>query len=224
MSFRRYVYYCAWCGGIAAYASWALGRLLAFDNALVHAACQGLLFGFSVAVTLGVVDVLWNLPTAKMWRIASRAMTVAVVGALGGMLGGVFGEALHNRLPFEVVRMPGWFCTGLVIGAGLGVADMLMRLIAGERVAGSFVRMRRAGLGGALGGFVGGFVYLLLSVVCNHFLTDTDPLWSPDALGNVALGVCVGLGVALAQALGMDARNRDEEREQNAPPADKMIS
>jgi hypothetical protein len=214
VSFRRYVHYCAWCGGIAAYGSWALGRWLTFDSALVLASAQGLLFGFSVGVTLGVVDALWILPRMKVWRIASRALAVGVVGALASMLGGV----IADRLPFEVIRLPGWFCTGLLVGVALALPDVVV-----HRGAGSLGRMRRASVGGALGGFLGGGINLLLSVVCRHFLTDTDPLWSPNAWGTVALGMCMGLGVALAQAPGKEGPIQEGEKQQSATPVDKMI-
>ena len=39
MSFRRFVYYCAVCGGCAAYAGWVLGRVFSFESVLVLSSC-----------------------------------------------------------------------------------------------------------------------------------------------------------------------------------------
>ncbi len=64
MSFRLFIYYSGLGAAWAALIGWGLGRWLAPEGGsdLVRAAVQGLLLGGMVALGVGLVDNLWNLP------------------------------------------------------------------------------------------------------------------------------------------------------------------
>jgi hypothetical protein len=212
MSFRRYVYYCAVCGGCAAYAGWALGRVLPFESGLVLASVRGLLLGLTVAAALGAVDALWNLAVADARRIAARAALSGTVGAVGGWLGAALGEALYDWQHIGALAVFGWVCAGFIIGAAAGAFDVAARLVRRKRTGGTLRKPLNAAAGGAIGGLLGGAVLRLLQALCYRFVVeDTETFWSPSAWGFVALGLCIGLGAGLAQVLLREAWVRVEE-------------
>ena len=60
MSFRLFIYYCAICGGCAAFVGWVLGLAVPLQNRIAKAGIQGMFLGMMVAFGLGLVDSLWN--------------------------------------------------------------------------------------------------------------------------------------------------------------------
>src|SRR5688500_17678287 len=99
MSFRLFIYYCAACGGCAAYVGWALGRLLRDGDPALQVAVQGLLLGMSVALALAAVDALWNGHFARPSRGVGRVAAAVVVGCVGGFAGAYFSQQLYARSP-----------------------------------------------------------------------------------------------------------------------------
>ena len=83
---------------------------------------------------------------------------------------------------------------GLLIGAALGAFDILYRFIREEDVRGALAKILKASMGGIAGGFLGGFLSRAL-----HRIWEGDAYWSPSATGFVALGLCIGLMIGLAQ-------------------------
>src|SRR4051795_10574794 len=61
MSFRIFIYYCALCGGWAAFLGWAVGLFLSPSAPLGNVGIRGMWLGMFVAFGLGLVDALWNL-------------------------------------------------------------------------------------------------------------------------------------------------------------------
>ncbi len=60
--------------------------------------------------------------------------------------------------------------------------------------------------GGTVGGILGGVLAMLLSILWDRIKPDGgDWLWSPTAMGFVALGMCIGLLVGLAQVILKEA-------------------
>ncbi len=71
--------------------------------------------------------------------------------------------------------------------------------------------MKNGLLGGGVGGLVGGFLFLALRGLWGIGLAErTDDFWSPSATGFVALGMCVGLLIGLAQVILKEAWIRVE--------------
>src|SRR4051794_4001891 len=96
MSFRLFIYYCAVCGGIAAYFGWLLGLTATLDNQVAKAGIKGLFLGMMVALGLSLVDALWNTTARNATLILGRVFIAVVVGCLGGLLGGVIGQAFYG--------------------------------------------------------------------------------------------------------------------------------
>jgi hypothetical protein len=219
MSFRLFVYYSAVCAAWAAFAGWALGRLLAPSDQAAEATygraiTQGVLLGLLVAFAAGLVDALWNRSGSQSVGVLVKVFVAVAVGCLGGLVGAGVGQFLVNSVskaggagealaPVFVVL--GWTLTGLAVGASVGVYDILAAVGRRQDLRGAVAKLRNGALGGVLGGLVGGVLYTLLPL----FARGKD-LLTPSAVGFVALGLSIGLLIGLAQVILKEAWVRVE--------------
>src|SRR5689334_11367972 len=111
MSFRLFIYYCALCGGWAAFVGWALGAPMAPGEEIKRAGVKGMFLGMFVALGLSMVDALWNLSVRQFLQILMRVGIAVLVGIVGGLLGGMVGQLLYGWVP--VFYIIGWTLTGL---------------------------------------------------------------------------------------------------------------
>jgi hypothetical protein len=96
--------------------------------------------------------------------------------------------------------------TGLLIGAAPCVFDVLARLAREEELGGALRKIVNGVLGGFLGGLLGSVLFLLLQAVWGLVFRDrVEDFWSPSATGFVALGMCIGLLIGLAQVILKEA-------------------
>src|SRR5262249_25810636 len=107
----------------------------------------------------------------------------------------------------DILFVLGWTLTGLLVGASIGVFEILAGLTRQQSVGGAVKKLVKCLLGGAVGGLLGGFLALFLKMAWTRALGDQDPdlLWSPTSWGFVALGMCIGLLVGLAQVILKEA-------------------
>jgi hypothetical protein len=212
MSFRIFIYYCALCGGWAAFVGWGLGRLLAPSAPVPASGVKGLFLGMLVALGLSLVDALWNLSLRQLGKVMLRVSTAVLVGCVGGLLGGMLGQVLLDATKLDLFYVFGWTLTGLLIGASIGVFEVLSSVVRQQDVRGSSKKMVKALIGGTLGGLLGGVLSLLLRLSWSRIFSGKDPesLWSPTAMGFVALGMCIGLLIGLAQVILKEAWVRIE--------------
>jgi FHA domain len=221
MSFRLFAYYCAICGGWAAFFGWMLGNwilapvrsspsgdLTGMDNSSVG--LRGLGLGLMVALGLSLLDSFWVFGLNRLTDIALRVVVAIIVGAVGGLVGGVFGSWLYEKWFFFYVI--GWTLTGALIGASIGTFDMLWSLINKQDVTNPRRKLIKCLIGGTVGGLVGGVLAWLVgagfrSPVLSWMFRGKDMflLWTPTAVGFVVLGACIGLLVALAQIILKEA-------------------
>jgi hypothetical protein len=212
MTFRLFIYYCALCGAWAALAGWALGRAANVESPIAEAAIKGLWLGLFVTFGLSAVDALWNLSLRKFFQVTARVLTAVLVGSIGGMLGGMLGQALFGWKPLSAFLIFGWTLTGLLIGASIGAFEVLARFCKQESLGGAIRKIINGLIGGTIGGFLGGVVYLLLRGGFRGLFgtKPLDQLWAPSATGFVALGMCIGLMIGLAQVILKEAWVRIE--------------
>jgi MFS family permease len=158
-----------------------------------------------VALGLGLVDALWNLTLRRWGQVALRVLVAVLVGAVGGLIGGMLGQWLLDRNEFLFIF--GWTLTGLLVGTSIGVYEILAGLMRQENVTGARKKLIKCLVGGAVGGLLGGLLALFLRNAWHKAFGDKDPdwLWSPTAWGFVALGMCIGLLVGLAQVILKEA-------------------
>jgi hypothetical protein len=210
MSFRLFVYWCALCGGWAAVAGWAVGRLSAGSDPIGSAGIKGLCLGALIALALGVVDALWVFSLRQVSRAAPRVLVCLAVGSVGGLFGGVAGQLLYDRESLPLLLILGWVLTGLMVGAAVGSFDFLRGWVREEELRGSRRKVLRGALGGAAGGLLGGVLYLALRDGWGGVFPNKSDLWSPSATGFVALGLCIGLMIGVAQVVLKEAWVRVE--------------
>ncbi len=207
MSFRLFVYYCALSGGGAAFVGWLLGRFATGHHPVGEAGVKGLFLGMFVALALSLLDAIMSLSSQSRSEARLSILASVVVGAFGGLMAAMFGQALYGSLNHWIFLLFGWTLTGLLIGASIGIYAFLMRLIRGEDVGPAWAKLQKGLLGGTAGGALGGSVFLVLKVVWDGIFRDKEgiSLWSPSATGFVALGACIGLAIGLAQVILKEA-------------------
>jgi hypothetical protein len=207
MSFRLFVYYCGLCGAGGALVGWGLGRCLSPGEGLLGQGIKGLWLGVALALALALVDALWSFPLRQAGAILGRVATALLLGGLAGLFGGLLGEALYSHHPLGTFLVLGYTLVGLLIGASIGVFDLLAGLAGNQETRGALRKVRNGLLGGALGGALGGTVCLLVRAGWARLFEDRPPdlLWSPSAAGFAALGACIGLMIALAQVILKEA-------------------
>lgn len=225
MSFKNFIYYCAICGGWAAFLSWGLaeglgiftpGRLSASEqqDTLLRTAAISALLGLMIAFTIGLLDAILN---ASGFQRATRPLISMCVGVIGGLLGGVLGETLYGFSKPEpgvagnpVFRIVGWAIVGVIIGASIGVFDVLKAVSARQPLRQALRKMINGAIGGTVGGILGGVSFefigrgfkLLAGLVKN---IDVATMHSPRAVGLVVLGMCIGLLIGFVHVVLKEA-------------------
>jgi hypothetical protein len=205
MSFRLFIYYCAMCGGCSAFAGWAVGRPLNPATALAKDGIEGMFVGLFIALGLSLVDALWNLSLKQFGQVFLRVFVAVVVGCVGGLMGGLLAHLLVSAWrPLEII---GWTFTGFLVGTSIGVFEILSSLIRQQDMSGSRRKLLNGMLGGTVGGLLGGVLHLVLLSAWKGLFADKDDrsLWSPSSMGFVALGLCIGLLIGLAQVIFKEA-------------------
>src|SRR4051812_16149406 len=150
MSFRLFVYYCALSGGGAAFVGWLLGRFATGAPPVGEAGVKGLFLGMFVALALSLLDAVMSLSQSKTEARLSILASV-VVGAFGGLMAAMFGQALYGSLNHWIFLLFGWTLTGLLIGASIGIYALSMRLMRAEDVGPAWAKVRKGLLGGSAG-------------------------------------------------------------------------
>jgi MFS family permease len=215
MSFRLFIYYSAVLGGWAALFGWALGRLVTpveSEHPVAVAGVKAFFLGLWIALGLSIVDAVWNLSLRRFGEILLRVAAAVIVGSLGGLLGGMLGQALYGATHQWAFFVLGWAVAGLLIGAALGICEVMTSLVRHADTGGARRKLVNGIIGGTLGGTLGGALAFLLREAWARVLSgeEVDSLWAPTALGFVALGMCIGLLVALAHVVLKDAWVRVE--------------
>jgi hypothetical protein len=209
MSFRLFIYYCTLCGGGGAFLGWMLGRPLNLENKVLAQGLKGMFLGLAVTLALGLVDALAIFSLRRFVAIGLRVGTAVLVGAMGGLLGGLVSQALYGWKELAVFLVFGWTITGFLIGVSLGVFDLLAHLVTGQDPSVPLRKILKGVLGGTSGGMLGGVLSLLLLSGWTRLLGSNpdvqERLWSPSSWGFVALGASIGLLIGLAQVILKEA-------------------
>jgi hypothetical protein len=196
MSFRLFIYYCAICGGWAAFLTWGILASTGWRGELNHylwATLTGALLGMILAAAIGAIDALLNAVGSQ--RFVRVGLCLAI-GLVGGTFGGLVGEFLHSQLHFPVFI--GWILTGVCIGASIGIYDLLRSYFTKGETRVPLKKTLNGVYGGLLGGFLGGLPFGLL--MGNSAIPRTDL-----AVSLVLLGLCIGLMIGLAQVFLKEA-------------------
>jgi hypothetical protein len=207
MSFRLFIYYCALCGGWAALVGWFVGLYLAPSSALGNVGIRGMWLGMFIALGLGLVDALWNLSIWQIHLIIMRVGVAVMVGCVAGLLGGFIGQLLYGLLKLKVFHVFGWTITGFLVGTSVGIFEVLASIVQQQNYSGSVRKLIKGMIGGTAGGLLGGILSLVLHTGFELVFSSKEQssLWSPSGWGFVALGMCIGLLIGLAQVMLKEA-------------------
>jgi hypothetical protein len=224
MSFRLFVYYCAIGGAWSGLVGWFLAILLApakgdnFDYfpQVMPDTVYGLLLGLAVAFGLSLLDALFNYGN-QVGKIVVRVIVAIIVGAFGGLFGSFIGSSLYFFVKRQIVQpyelspvisetayVVGWIIVGFLMGFSISVFEILRSLMTKKDFTGALKKMRNCLIGGTTGGFLGGILSLSVISAADHYVQRIG-LWTPIALGFIAIGACIGLLVGLAQVILKEA-------------------
>jgi Inner membrane component of T3SS, cytoplasmic domain len=201
MSLLVRVYYNAVFGGLGGLLGWVLFGAF-FDPkgaGVLHWLLGGAVIGSSIGYFVVSVEALRDRSLVRFSHLASYGL---ILGALGGGLGFLLGEVIHQVLiePIgadrgrtgmyligaAVVRGLGWMILGLAVGISEGIA------------ARSLGKFSYGAIGGTLGGFVGGFLFGLFYTSAAR-RGEPTLLWG--AAGLVILGASIGSLSALVRGV-----------------------
>jgi hypothetical protein len=164
------------------------------------------MLGVLVALGLGLVDCLWNLSLRQVGQIFMRIVVGVLVGGIGGLMGGLIGSLLNEVS--GVFFVFGWTLTGLLIGASIGAYEFLASVVTAKNQSWALKKVIKTLVGGTIGGVLGGALAMALGMIWEKLkptAAGLDWLWSDKAMGFVALGMCIGLLVGLAQIILKEA-------------------
>jgi hypothetical protein len=196
MSFRLFIYYCAICGGWAAFLTWGIVQAADFrgiSSLYLRATLIAAVLGMIVASAIGFVDALLN---AVGFQRIVRVFLCLGIGLVGGLFGGFVGEFLHDKLHFPVFL--GWMLTGICIGASIGIYDLLRSVLTRGEMRVPLKKTLNGVYGGLLGGLLGGLPF-------GYLMESTAIPRSNLAISLVVLGLCIGLLIGLAQVVLKEA-------------------
>ena len=203
MSFRLFIYYCALCGGWAAFLTWGLIQGIDMANprptGLFRATLIAGILGALVSAAIGFVDAILNATGTQ--RLV-RVLVCAALGLFGGAFGGLIGQVLYNSMNLPLVV--GWMLVGVLIGAGIGAFDIIRALNSGDRIGSGLRKSLNGVYGGLLGGLIGGLPFSFL-------MNSTALPRSGQLISLVLLGGSIGLMIGLAQIILKEAWVKVEE-------------
>ncbi len=102
MSFRLFIYYCALCGGAAAFVGWAVGRSFDLDSIYLANGVKGLWLGIAVALILSLVDVLWSGKSRQIVSGVGRVLVAVLIGGAGAFWVESSGSSCITWLAFSM--------------------------------------------------------------------------------------------------------------------------
>jgi hypothetical protein len=204
MSFKLFIYYCALCGGWAAFFAWAIVWMLNLDETMLNrevlkAVIIGSILAVLVSLVIGALDALMN--TVGFQRVP-RILVCVGIGLVGGAVGAWFGARLYNSA--HLLRSVGWALTGFLIGASLGIYDLIRAQVVGQGTVMAIRKIINGAIGGALGGLLGGILFDAIIGMASA-VTGQELLQTPRAIGLVVLGLCIGLLISLAHVILKEA-------------------
>ena len=215
MSFRLFVYYCALGGAWAGFVGWFLGLLLApripagstdYFPHVLRTSILGMFLGFAVAFGLSFLDATFSVSLRQFGKVFLRVFAAVLVGVFGGLFGSFIGGSLYFWKDWGIFFIFGWVVVGFLIGMSICFFEIVASVLTQRDLAGALKKFMKCLVGGTVGGILGGTIALALKFIAAK-ITDKDPdsLWTPTALGFIAIGACIGLLVGLAQIILMEA-------------------
>jgi hypothetical protein len=203
-------------GAWAGFVGWALGAFFApaqgnsYYTTVLRASVQGMFLGVVVALGLSILDASFNV-SGQIGKVMLRVLVAIVAGMFAGLFGSFVGQSLYywsaNATFQQIAFILGWTIVGLLIGVSICSFELFSSLLSGKDFGGAMKKLVKCTIGGTLGGILGGVIATLILYLSTSVFHGRDPnaLWTPIAVGFVAIGACIGLLVGLAQIILKEA-------------------
>ncbi len=220
MNFKMFMYYCALCGGWAALITWAIQQAAGMQtwtgSTVMKSVIIAAILGILLAGVIGLLDALMNaVGFARMVRV----VICLAVGFVGSLAGGGIGELIFMTVGMKFI---GWALVGAVIGASIGVFDLLRASSSGKGFKQAVRKIVNGIIGGTIGGAIGGLLNDAFGAIpLGGMFKDAQDVpyenlkqWLPKtslAVGLVILGMCIGLLIGVAQVVLKEAWVRVEK-------------
>ncbi|HYT88084.1 MAG TPA: FHA domain-containing protein, partial [Gemmataceae bacterium] len=185
MSLNRLIFYGAIIGGWAAFVGWMIAEILLAAADKTEWWVVTLISGLVGAAIGGGLSMLAGVANAQWLQMFKRLGPGFLGGLAGGALGGLLGDGIVKLTGGNPIGyIFGWTLLGVAIGAVDGLYSR------------SPLKLRNGLIGGAIGGFLGGLLFLPFNGIGGL---------SGRATSFVALGMCIGLFIAIVQVVLKDA-------------------
>jgi MFS family permease len=175
------------------------------------------ILGLLLAGVIGLLDALMNaVGFARMVRV----VLCLAVGFVGSIIAGGIGEMIFAAVKMKFI---GWALVGAMIGASIGVFDLLRATSAGKGKKQAIRKIINGIIGGTIGGAIGGLLNDAFGAIpigalglkdAQEVPYDTLKQYLPKtslAVGLVILGMCIGLLIGVAQVVLKEAWVRVEK-------------
>jgi Inner membrane component of T3SS, cytoplasmic domain len=217
MSFRLFVYYCAVGGAWSGFVGWFLGRSIGglltpiptsddYLPYILRISLIGMFLGFAVAFGLSFLDAVFSITLRQPGKVFVRVVAAVIIGVIGGVVGSFVGGSLFYWTRWSVFFILSWTIVGFLIGMSICFFELFTTFLAGRDFAGAVKKFIKCLIGGTVGGILGGTIAFALRFIAEAITkNEVESLWTPTALGFVAIGACIGLLVGLAQIILMEA-------------------
>ncbi|MSQ95599.1 MAG: FHA domain-containing protein [Gemmataceae bacterium] len=223
MSFRMFVYYCAIAGAWSGFLGWGFQAILplpsgeGYGSIVLRTCIQGTLLGLAIAFGLSLLDAAFNVSLRQLGKVLMRVFAAVVVGVFAGLFGSFIGGSLYYlaqqlsgseaRVFSEIAFIIGWTIVGFLIGFSICFFEVLVGLVTRKDFGGAARKFIKCVIGGTIGGILGGIVSSVMQFFGSLVFSGADPtrIWTPTALGFIAIGACIGLLVGLAQIILKEA-------------------
>jgi len=193
MSLARVTFHSAILTGWLGFFAWMIAELVTAMLSIAPGTTSVIIYSSMVGAGIGAaLNLLSGISNPQISILMKRIGQGVVIGGIGGLLGGVSGNAIFELLsnpdsPSIVGRVVGWIIVGVACGSVAGITDR------------SQEKLFNGLLGGGIGGVIGGLVFNGLQSLSGVSSTGGR------AAGFVLLGVSIGIAIGLVNLMKRQA-------------------
>lgn len=193
MSLARVTFHSAILTGWLGFFAWMIAEFITEILSITPGTTSVIIYSSIVGAGIGAaLNLLSGIANPQMSILMKRVGQGLLIGGIGGLLGGIAGNAIYDFLsnpdsPSIVGRVVGWIIVGVACGSVAGITDQ------------SQEKLFNGLLGGAIGGVIGGMVFIGLKS-----LSGVSSMGG-RAAGFVLLGVSIGIAIGLVNLMKRQA-------------------
>ena len=193
MSLARVTFHSAILTGWLGFFAWMIAEFVTGMLSITAGTTSVIIYSSLVGAGIGAaLNLLSGITNPQISILMKRVGQGVLIGGIGGLLGGICGNAIFELLsnpdsPSIVGRLVGWIIVGIACGSVAGITDR------------SQEKLFNGLLGGGIGGVIGGLVFNGL-----QSLSGVSSMGG-RAAGFVLLGVSIGIAIGLVNLMKRQA-------------------